>query len=121
MKHTIKLRTLIPSLWRYLHLLRTLTHILGYLNEYYGRIYFTKQMFEAIEQVAALERKTKKKVANELMKRGLRSYWGEIIEKYIEEDTVARVLEHNPEITLFVRAYNKLARAKCYDISKFTQ
>ena len=47
-------------------------------------------MFEGLEFIARIERKSKIRMVNELMARGIKSYYGEKLGKYIEEDVEAR-------------------------------
>jgi len=89
-----------------------------YGDAYYRNIYFTKQTFDGIKQIADLTRKSKKETANALMLMGISRFWGEVLGKYNEEVLAERELAKNPEIVRFIRAYNKMAKEKGFDISK---
>jgi hypothetical protein len=86
---------------------------------YYRRIYLSKPMFEGLEFIAATERKSKIRMTNELMERGIRSYFGEKLGKYIEDDIEARKRGERATVTRFIRELRKLAKSKGMDISKF--
>ncbi len=49
---------------------------------------------------------------------GISRFWGEVLGKYNEEVLAERELAKNPEIVRFIRAYNKMAKQKGFDISK---
>jgi hypothetical protein len=85
---------------------------------YYDQIYFTKQASDGIEKIANLTRKSKKETANILMLMSISRFWGEVLGKYDEEVIAERELAKNPEIVRFIRAYNKMAKQKGFDISK---
>ena len=87
--------------------------------EYYKRVHLSKPMFEGLEFIAAVERKSKIRMTNELIERGIKSYFGEKLGKYIEEDLEARKHGARATVTRFIRELRKLAKAKGYDISKF--
>lgn len=89
-----------------------------YGDAYYRQIFFTKQTFNGIEQIADLTRKSKKETANILMLLSISRFWGEVLGKYNEEVIAERELAKNPEIVRFIRAYNKMAKEKGFDISK---
>ncbi len=89
-----------------------------YGDAYYRQIFFTKQTFDGINQIAGLTRKSKKETANALMLMGISRFWGEVLGKYNEEVLAERELAKNPEIVRFIRAYNKMAKQKGFDISK---
>jgi hypothetical protein len=85
-------------------------------DKYYRQMFFTRPLFEGIEFLAKVERKSKKKMANELM--GISRFWGEVLGKYNEAVLAERELAKIPEIVRFIRAYNKMAKQKGFDISK---
>jgi len=76
-------------------------------------------MFEGLEFIAKVERKSKIRMTNELMERGIKSYYGEKLGKYIEEDIEARKHGARATVTRFIRELRRLAKAKGYHISKF--
>ena len=76
-------------------------------------------MFEGLEFIAAVERTSKIRMTNELMERGIKSYFGEKLGNYIEDDIEARKRGERATVTRFIRELRKLARAKGYNISKY--
>ncbi|MCJ7744207.1 MAG: hypothetical protein MUO99_06570, partial [Dehalococcoidales bacterium] len=68
-------------------------------DAYYKQVYFDKAMFEGLEFLAKTERKSKKKMANELMELGLRKFMGEKIREYNKRVIAARQVEQEPELT----------------------
>jgi hypothetical protein len=88
-------------------------------DEYYKHIWFTKPLFEGIEFLAKTERKSKKKMANELMELGLRKFMGEKIREYNKRVIAARQLEQEPELTRFIILLRRFAKERGMDISKF--
>jgi hypothetical protein len=86
---------------------------------YYKDIYFTRPLFEGIEFLAKTERKSKKKMANELMELGLRKFMGEKIREYNKRVIAARQLEQEPELTRFIILLRRFAKERGMDISKF--
>jgi hypothetical protein len=51
-------------------------------DTYYRQIFFTRPLFEGIEFLAKVERKSKKKMANELMALGIARFMEERIHEY---------------------------------------
>jgi hypothetical protein len=86
---------------------------------YYKRVYFTRPLFEGIEFLAKTERKSKKKMANELMELGLRRFMGDKIREYNKRVIAARELNEKPELTRFIILLRRFAKERGYDISKF--
>ncbi len=76
-------------------------------------------MFEGIEFLAKFERKSKKKMAHELMELGLRKFMGEKIKEYNKRAIAARQLEQEPELTRFIILLRRFAKEHGMDISKF--
>ena len=88
-------------------------------DAYYRRIYFTKPLFEGIEFLAKVERKSKKQMAHELMELGISSLMGEKIREYNKRVIAARELQQEPELTRFIILLRRWAKERGYDISKF--
>jgi pantoate kinase len=78
-----------------------------------------KPFFDCIEFLAKTERKSKKKMASELMELGLRKFMGEKIREYNKRVIAARQLEQEPELTRFIILLRKFAKEHGMDISKF--
>jgi hypothetical protein len=76
-------------------------------------------LFEGIEFLAKVERKSKKKMAHELMELGLRKFMGEKIREYNKRVIAARQLEQEPELTRFIILLRRWAKERGMDISKF--
>jgi len=76
-------------------------------------------MYEGLEFIAEVERKSRVGMANEIFERGIKSYFGEKLGKYIEDDIEARKHGARATVTRFVRELRKLAKVKGYDISKY--
>jgi len=79
-------------------------------DEYYKHIWFTKPLFEGIEFLAKTERKSKKKMAHELMELGLRSFMGDKIKEYNKREIAARKLNEEPELTRFIILLEKMGQ-----------
>ena len=88
-------------------------------DTYYRQIFFTRPLFEGIEFLAKTERKSKKKMANELMELGIGYYMGAKIREYNQRAIAARQLEQEPELTRFIILLRRWARERGMDISKF--
>jgi hypothetical protein len=88
-------------------------------DAYYGRIFFTRPLFEGIEFLAKTERKSKKKMANELMELGIGYYMGAKIREYNQRAIALRELNKEPELTRFIILLRRWAKERGYDISKF--
>ena len=119
MKNNFKSRSIIRSITcLFTPKVTTDAHKL-YPIAYYKRVYLSKPMFEGLEFIAAVERKSKIRMTNELMERGIKSYFGEKLGKYIEDDIEARKRGERATVTRFIRELRKLAKSKGMDISKF--
>ena len=86
---------------------------------YFRQVYLSKPMYEGLEFIAEVERKSRVGMANEIFERGIKSYFGEKLGKYIEDDIEARKHGARATVTRFVRELRKLAKVKGYDISKY--
>lgn len=91
---------------------------LNYKDEYYKNYYFNKKLCDGIELVGVIERTSKKRAAELLMKAGLSSYMGEKVTEYIERDRVAREINQKVHMTRFIMVLRRYAREHGMDISK---
>ena len=118
MKNNFKSRSIIRSITRlFTPKVTTNAHKL-YPIAYYRRVYLSKPMFEGVELVAKIERKSKIRMTNELMERGSSSYMGEKLTEYIEDERAAREFHQRLKINRFVRVLRHYARERGMDISK---
>ena len=92
---------------------------LNHKDEYYKNYYFAKNLCDGIEFIAKIERTSKKRTAELLMKAGLSSYMGDKISEYIHSEHIAKEQNQKAKITRFVLELRKLAREHGMDISKF--
>lgn len=77
MKHTFKPRSIKRSIMAlFAPKIETGAHK-RFPDAHYRQIFFTRPLFEGIEFLAKTERKSKKKMANELMELGIRRFMGE--------------------------------------------
>ena len=85
----------------------------------YKDYYFNKKLCAGIELIVEIERTSKKKAAELLMKAGLSSYMGGNLTTYVESEHAVRELHQKVKLTRFVLELRKLAKSKGMDISKF--
>jgi ABC-type thiamine transport system substrate-binding protein len=88
-------------------------------DKYYRQIFFTRPLFEGIEFLAKVERKSKKKMANELMALAISRFMEERIHEYNIRVIAAQQLQQEPELTRFIILLRRRAKEKGYDLSKF--
>jgi hypothetical protein len=119
MKHTFKPRSIKRSVMAlFAPKIETGAHK-RFPDAYYKQIFLTKPMFEGLEFLAKTERKSKKKMANELMELGIGYYMGAKIREYNQRAIALRELNKEPELTRFIILLRRWAKEQGYDINKF--
>jgi hypothetical protein len=119
MRNNFKSHSLRGSITRlFAHKATTDKHKL-YPDAYYARVYLSKKNFEGMEFIAKSVKTSKIRMTNELIERGIRSFYGEAIGKEIQNDITAREAGVKMKPDRFIRSFRKLAKSKGHDISKF--
>jgi hypothetical protein len=88
-------------------------------DAYFARVYLSKTNFEMVEFIAKCFKTSKIRMTNELIERGIRSFYGEVIGKEITDYNDARQRAQKAKVDHFILAFRKLAKSQGYDISKF--
>jgi hypothetical protein len=118
MKHTFKPRLLKRSIMAlFAPKIETGAHK-RFPDAYYKQIFLDKPMFEGLEFLAKTERKSKKKMARELMELGIRRFMGDKIKEYNKRVIAARKLDEEPELTRFIILFRRFAKERGMDIKK---
>ena len=89
-----------------------------YPNEYYGRVAFTKQMFDGFELVSKIEKISKKQAAHLLIEAGFKYYIGVKIKEDIRNRLAAKELNRKVKLTRFVLEFRRFAKERGMDIKK---
>jgi hypothetical protein len=92
---------------------------LNHKDEYYKNYYFDKKICDSIEIVAAIERTSKKRAADLLMRAGLSKYMGAKLAEYIKNEQAAREQNQRIKMTHFIMVLRRYAKDHGMDISKF--
>ena len=71
-----------------------------------------------MNDIAKVNRTSIKKTANMLIERGLSSYMGEEIEKYIQTELETKELNREPALQRFIKMLKRLAKEKGHDVNK---
>jgi len=88
-------------------------------EDYYRNFYLCKKLSDGVDFVAEVERTSKKRTVDLLMRAGLSSYMGEKIAQYIKDERAAREHGQKVKMTRFIIALRRYAKAQGMDISKF--
>ena len=119
MKHTTKVRRLTSSLMGLFGANKPNVTFLNHKDEYYKAYWLNKKLCDGIELVAKIERTSKKRAAELLMKAGLSSYMAGKLAEHRENERKAREQNQKVKLTRFVLELRRLARERGMHISKF--
>ena len=86
-------------------------------DAYYRQIYLSKENYNGVEFLAKATKTSRVRMANELIRRGLRSFYGEVLGEEIRDNIEKRA--HRDDLSLFLYRLKKYARSQGYDISAF--
>jgi hypothetical protein len=88
-------------------------------NDYWGHIYVTKSLYEAIDFLAIANRRTKKKMVEELLNIGIAHYLGNKVSESNRQEIAQRKQGMPVRATPFIYQLRRWAKAKGKDIDKF--
>ena len=120
MKNTAKLRSLTRSITALIGSKKQLSTYQRYPDAYYRHVYISKPLYEGIELVARLERKSKKKAVDLLLEQGFSSYMGAKLKEHVkrEQEIKELNLKRHPYPSRFVKELRKFCKERGLDISK---
>ena len=88
-------------------------------NDYYGQLWITKSLYEALDFLAKANHTTKKKMAQDLLELGIAHYLGNKISESNREEIAQRKQGMPVRPTKFIYQLRRWAKAKGKDIDKF--
>jgi hypothetical protein len=89
-----------------------------YPSQYDDHYYLNEKLCDGIEQVAKIERMSKKEAVEMLATRGFSSYMGDKTKEQIQIDNTARELNQKIRTTRFILQLRRFARESGADTSK---
>ena len=119
MLHESNVRRLTRSVMRLFDVDKTNITFKNHKEDYYRNFYLCKTLSDGVDFVAEVERTSKIRTVDKLMRLGFSSWMGTKVGEHIAMEKEAR--EHNQavKLTSFVIELKRLAKLQGMDISKF--
>ena len=120
LKNTTKLRSLTRSIMALVGTKKQLSTYQRLPNTYYKHVYIEKRLFDGIELVAKIERKSKKKATDFLLEAGFGSYMGAKLAEHVKNEQKIKEsnLKQHPYPSRFVKELRKFCKERGMDIRK---
>jgi hypothetical protein len=119
MKKAPRTRPLTGSITGLFRRKKALTTFDRHPDDYYGQIWITKSLYEALDFLAIANHTTKKKMAADLLELGIAHYLAGKISESNREEIAQRKQGMPVRPTRFIYQLRRWAKTKGKDISKF--